>query len=131
MAPSDGAAETKVSIIFLLEEFPAASLWITVDPIRQTCRKTFLWIYDHNNVDDVDSAATPTMDKAEAQQTRFRKLFDKLDINKDGRIEASELATALRASSAAISEDDVKVFAKVRSQLACFRVVRLSHCATD
>ena len=87
-----------------------------------------LWIYDHNNVDDVDSAATPTMDKADAQQTRFRKLFDKLDINKDGRIEAGELATALRASSAAISEDDVKVFAKVRSQLACFGVVRLPLC---
>ncbi|KAI0214441.1 Calcium-binding mitochondrial carrier protein SCaMC-1 [Lamellibrachia satsuma] len=51
-------------------------------------------------------------DKSEAQKKRFRKLFDKLDINKDGRIEASELAVALRASSTAISEADVKVFAK-------------------
>ena len=68
----------------------------------------------------INTTPTATMDdKSEAQKKRFRKLFDKLDINKDGRIEASELAVALRASSTAISEADVKVFAKVRSLPAC------------
>jgi Ca2+-binding EF-hand superfamily protein len=34
---------------------------------------------------------------SEADKKRFGDLFEKLDVNKDGKIEASELATGLAA----------------------------------
>ena len=74
--------------------------------------------------DDINTTPTQRLDMAEAQKKRFQKLFDRLDINKDGRIEASELAIALRATSGAISEEDVKVFAKVRYFACLFSCYR-------
>ena len=71
------------------------------------------------------------MDKAgDAQVTRFRKLFDKLDINKDGHVDAGELATALRASSAVISEDAVKQGILAKADLAADKQLDFAEFAS-
>ena len=43
------------------------------------------------------------------QQAHFRELFDKLDINKDGRVEVDELARILKGANKAIDQKDVQV----------------------
>ncbi len=48
---------------------------------------------------------------SEEDRIRFRQLFAKLDVNKDGRIEVNELAVALRAQ--AVPEKDAKGHAHV------------------
>ena len=58
--------------------------------------------------------ADTTHDKLTAdQQQRYEKLFAKLDVNKDGQIEAKELASVLRTTQG-ISEKDVQGYTKVR-----------------
>ena len=52
----------------------------------------------------------------EEQSKRYKELFAKLDVNKDGQVEAKELASVLRATKG-LAEKDVQGYTKVSHTL--------------
>ena len=58
-------------------------------------------------------AGTGEPQVSEEDTERFHKLFDKLDINKDGKVEVKELAAALKSLKGVADDTVSKQYAKV------------------